>query len=121
MLLCKSHDFLHLSRLSKQMHRDDRFGFLRYLPGCILHIDVEADWAGVHEHWGCSQARDTPGGCKEGKGRTKHFISRSNIQRHQGHQNGIRARGHSNSVPRTNEVRYLFLERLHFGTHDKSA
>jgi hypothetical protein len=90
-------DGFEIGGLAEEMYRNDGLAFVCNQSLNAIRIDVETTRARIREYGLCAHACNAPGGGKEGKRRTDDFIPGTDAQRHERHQDRIRAGRHPNA------------------------
>ena len=110
---------VHVRRLAKQMHRDDRLGVAGNAPLGGGDVDVEIGVKRVDEHRRRAGAGDRACGCKKRERRAQHLVAGADAQRHQRKQQRVGAGADPNNVPRPNRLGGPILEPGHLRPEDE--
>jgi hypothetical protein len=113
-------DRVHVGGLPVEMDRDDPLRAGRDLLFDQGRIDVVGVRFDVHEHGLGPHPPDGPGCGEEGVRGGNHLVIRSDALGHEGHQQGIRARGDAAGNGDAAVRGDIRLEGLHLGTEDQA-
>jgi hypothetical protein len=113
-------EWFHLGTLAEKVDRHDRPGagtdFLFDRPG----IDVEADRVDVDEDGAGTDPGDAAAGGEEGERTGDDFITPSNIERHQGQQQGVGSGGAGDGLAGVAVAADIVFELGHFIAQNES-
>ena len=111
-------DRMQIGALPEQVHGDDgpdasaRIGMPVPPVGQALRVEVAGPGIDVDERGGRAETRHDPGGGEERVGRGKHEVAGADLQRHEGNQQRVGARGDRDGVVDLETVRHRRLERV---------